>query len=199
MFGGAARGDRRRLDAVARRDARFFERAFDWDADASGRVEIKPGADAAVDAADARLAADDGAGRVVARARATLGGGRDAAAFASANKDTHLVEVPDRLASRVPGTWSREGKRKGFERFDAPDLARLRVERAEAEEARELALAGVLRTLTVAFCADRPRWARAAEAAAARGRARLAGGGGGVGRGDVRGHLHARSPRERRC
>ena len=74
---------------------------------------------------------------------------RDAAAFASANKDTHLVEVPDRLASRVPGTWSREGKRKGFERFDAPDLARLRVERADAEEARELALAA---------CCARSRW-----------------------------------------
>ena len=147
----------------------FFERAFDWDAArASGRVEPKPGADAAVDAADARLAAADEALDAWLRgARATLGGGRDAAAFASANKDTHLVEVPDRLASRVPGTWSREGKRKGFERFDAPDLARLRVERAEAEEARELALAGVLRTLTVAFCAEWPRWRAAAEAAAA--------------------------------
>ena len=52
-------------------------------------------------------------------------------------------------------------------RFDAPDLARLRVERADAEEARELALAGVLRTLTVAFCAEWPRWRAAAEAAAA--------------------------------
>ena len=147
----------------------FFERAFDWDAArASGRVEPKPGADAAVDAADARLAAaDEALDAWLSGARATLGGGRDAAAFASANKDTHLVEVPDRLASRVPGTWSREGKRKGFERFDAPDLARLRVERAEAEEARELALAGVLRTLTVAFCAEWPRWRAAAEAAAA--------------------------------
>jgi len=148
----------------------FFERAFDWDAArASGRVEPKPGADAAVDAADARLAAaDEALDAWLSGARATLGGGRDTSvAFASANKDTHLVEVPDRLASRVPGTWSREGKRKGFERFDAPDLARLRRERADAEEARELALAGVLRTLTVAFCAEWPRWRAAAEAAAA--------------------------------
>ena len=147
----------------------FFERAFDWDAArASGRVEPKPGADEAVDAADERLAAaDEALDAWLRRARETLGGGRDAAAFASANKDTHLVEVPDRLASRVPGTWSREGKRKGFERFDAPDLALLRRERAEAEEARELALAGVLRTLTVAFCEEWPRWRRAAEAAAA--------------------------------
>ena len=147
----------------------FFERAFDWNAArASGRIEPKPGADETVDAADERLAAaDEALDAWLKRARATLGGGRDAAAFASANKDTHLVEVPDRLASRVPGSWSREGKRKGFERFDAPDLARLRRERAEAEEARELALAGVLRTLTVAFCEEWPRWRRAAEAAAA--------------------------------
>ena len=74
-----------------------------------------------------------------------LGGSRDACVFASANKDTYLLEVPDRLAHRVPAMWSREGKKKGFERFDSPDLTELRLERANAEEAREVALAGVLR------------------------------------------------------
>ena len=86
--------------------------------------------------------------------------------FVNANKDTHLVEVPDRLAARVPGDWSREGKRKGFERFDSPELAELRAERAAAEEARENALAGVLRGLVGKFCEEWPRWRRAAEAAA---------------------------------
>jgi DNA mismatch repair protein MSH6 len=147
----------------------FFERAFDWDAArASGRIEPKPGADPAVDAADERLSlADEALETWLRAARSILGGGRDSCSFVSANKDTHLVEVPDRLASRVPSDWSREGKRKGFERFDAPDLARLRAERADAEEARELALAGVLRTLTASFCEEWPRWRRAADAAAA--------------------------------
>ena len=147
----------------------FFERAFDWDAARlSGRIEPKPGADPAVDAADERLSLADAALETWLRdARSILGGGRDSCSFVSANKDTHLVEVPDRLASRVPSDWSREGKRKGFERFDAPDLARLRAERASAEEARELALAGVLRTLTASFCEEWPRWRRAADAAAA--------------------------------
>jgi DNA mismatch repair protein MSH6 len=121
-----------------------------------------------VDAADERLSLADAALETWLRdARSILGGGRDSCSFVSANKDTHLVEVPDRLASRVPSDWSREGKRKGFERFDAPDLALLRAERADAEEARELALAGVLRTLTASFCEEWPRWRRAADAAAA--------------------------------
>jgi DNA mismatch repair protein MSH6 len=89
--------------------------------------------------------------------------------------------------------WSREGKKKGFERFDSPDLTELRLERANAEEAREVALAGVLRAyvlglsqirhtlfvhtrlilffyqkrLTKQFCDEWPRWRRAAETCAA--------------------------------
>ena len=146
----------------------FFEGAFDWNAArASGRVEPKPGADPNVDAADDRLeTADDALNSWLADARKTLGGGKSEVCFVSANKDTHLVEVPDRLAARVPGDWSREGKRKGFERFDSPELAELRAERAAAEEARENALAGVLRGLVGKFCEEWPRWRRAAEAAA---------------------------------
>ena len=146
----------------------FFQSAFDWEtAKANGRIAPKPGADLAVDAADDRLsAADEALQKWLQDARQLLGGSRDSATFASANKDTHLVEVPDRLASRVPGSWSREGKRKGFERFDSPDLQVLRQERADAEEAREIALADVLRTLTKSFCDEWPRWRRAAETCA---------------------------------
>ena len=146
----------------------FFESAFDWNAArASGRVEPKPGADPCVDAADDRLeTADDALHSWLADARKILGGGKSEVCFVNANKDTHLVEVPDGLAARVPGDWSREGKRKGFERFDSPELAELRAERAAAEEARENALAGVLRGLVGKFCEEWPRWRRAAEAAA---------------------------------
>ena len=146
----------------------FFESAFDWNAArASGRVEPKPGADPRVDAADDRLeTADDALHSWLADARKILGGGKSEVCFVNANKDTHLVEVPDGLAARVPGDWSREGKRKGFERFDSPELAELRAERAAAEEARENALAGVLRGLVGKFCEEWPRWRRAAEAAA---------------------------------
>ena len=149
----------------------FFEDAFDWaQARQTGRIAPKPGADQAVDAADERLCeADDALAEWLDAARVTLGvrKGSSEVALVAANKDTHLVEVAERLASSVPGDWQREGKRKGFERFDSPELAALREARREAQEAREEALAGVLRGLVAKFCAEKTRWLRAAEAVAA--------------------------------
>ena len=149
----------------------FFEDAFDWaQARQTGRIAPKPGADQAVDAADERLCeADDALAEWLDAARGTLGvrKGSSEVALVAANKDTHLVEVAERLASAVPGDWQREGKRKGFERFDSPELAALREARREAQEAREEALAGVLRGLVAKFCAEKTRWLRAAEAVAA--------------------------------
>ena len=147
----------------------FFERAFDWDAAReSGRIEPKPGADEAVDAADDRVcAADEALREWLVGTRKKLGGSERDVNLVSANKDTHLCEVSDALAGKVPADWSREGKRKGFEKFDCPELKALRAEREAAGEARELALENVLRALVAKFCDDWPRWRRAAEAAAA--------------------------------
>jgi hypothetical protein len=246
-------------------------------------VEPKPGADAAVDAADDRLAAaDDALNEWLVDARKEIGGSKTEVVFVSVNKvgaaqvesslpmawkapglnpctwnliswfqtlhcfqmgqlvgkvknlvskfafkwvnlyrynpDTYLVELPDRLAGKVPAVgactrwitqltrslktpglnpwaymkwsaglnpwgyvnwrsgfkpfafsngsprgryaagWDREGKRKGFERFNAPEVEELRSERLAAGEAREAALAGVLRGLVSKFCAEWPRW-----------------------------------------
>ena len=147
----------------------FFERAFDWDkARESGRIEPKPGADEAVDAADDRVcAADEALREWLVGTRKKLGGSKQDVNLVSANKDTHLCEVSDALAGKVPADWSREGKRKGFEKFDCPELKALRAEREAAGEARELALENVLRALVAKFCDDWPRWRRASEAAAA--------------------------------
>ena len=141
----------------------FFERAFDWDkARESGRIEPKPGADEAVDAADDRVCAADEALRewLVGTRKSSAGPSRNVN-LVSANKDTHLCEVSDALAGKVPADWSREGKRKGFEKFDCPELKALRAEREAAGEARELALENVLRALVAKFCDDWPRWRRA--------------------------------------
>ena len=147
----------------------FFERAFDWEkARESGRIEPKPGADEAVDAADDRVnAADEALDEWLNATRRKLGASMKDVNLVSANKDTHLCEVSDKLAGKVPGDWSREGKRKGFEKFDCPELKELRAEREAAGDARESALENVLRVLVAKFCDEWPRWRRAAEAAAA--------------------------------
>jgi DNA mismatch repair protein MSH6 len=145
----------------------FFERAFDWEkARESGRIEPKPGADEAVDAADDRVnAADEALDEWLNATRRKLGASMKDVNLVSANKDTHLCEVSDKLAGKVPGDWSREGKRKGFEKFDCPELKELRAEREAAGDAREAALENVLRVLVAKFCDEWPRWRRAAEAA----------------------------------
>jgi len=159
-IGGASMPDLTALTAM--------EAAFDWGAaKASGRIEPARGVDADLDAAeDALASADANLASWLDAARATLGGHKTDVVFVSANKDTHLVELPDRLASKVPSHWVREGKRKGYERFTCDDLVPLREARVEAQEAREAALAGVFRRIVSTFCEDAARWQDAANVGA---------------------------------
>ena len=141
-----------------------MEAAFDWAAaKTSGRIEPARGVDADLDASDDQLAAADAdLAAWLEQARVQLGGHKTEVCFVTANKDTHLVELPDRLAGKVPTHWVREGKRKGFERFTCDDLVPLREARVAAQEARESALSGVFRRIVAKFCEDAPKWQAAA-------------------------------------
>ena len=158
--GGVAFPDLSALDEM--------EAAFDWNAaKTSGRIEPARGVDADLDAAEDRLAAaDDALESWLERARVDLGGHKTEVCFVNANKDTHLVEVPDRLASKVPQHWVREGKRKGFERFTCDELVPLRADRESATEAREEALAGVFKRVVAKFCEHASAWRDAASVGA---------------------------------
>ena len=158
--GGVALPDLSALDEM--------EAAFDWNAaKTSGRIEPARGVDADLDAAEDRLAAaDEALASWLERARVDLGGHKTEVCFVNANKDTHLVEVPDRLASKVPQHWVREGKRKGFERFTCDELVPLRADREAATEAREEALAGVFKRVVAKFCDHASAWRDAASVGA---------------------------------
>ena len=158
--GGVAFPDLSALDEM--------EAAFDWNAaKTSGRIEPARGVDADLDAAEDRLAAaDDALASWLERARVDLGGHKTEVCFVNANKDTHLVEVPDRLAAKVPQHWVREGKRKGFERFTCDELVPLRADRESATEAREEALAGVFKRVVAKFCEHASAWRDAASVGA---------------------------------
>jgi len=144
-----------------------FEAAFDWDAaEKAGRVEVRAGADAAVDAAASAFAnAETALSAWLAEQRRALGGGTSVA-FVSANKDTHQLEVPDALARSVPAEWHKASTRKGFTRYSCAELDALKARRASAADAREKALASVLATLSVRAAAAARVWAAAADAAA---------------------------------
>lgn len=141
-----------------------MESAFDWNAaKSSGRIEPSRGVDEDLDEAEDKLAAADAElDAWLEKARVSLGGHKSEVCFVSANKDTHLVEVPDRLSSKVPHHWAREGKRKGYERFTCDELIPLRAARVAAEEAREDALAGVFRRIVAKFCENASHWQAAA-------------------------------------
>jgi hypothetical protein len=83
--------------------------------------------------------------------------------YASLNKESHVLEVPEGAAARVPATFSLVGHRKGFKRYSSDALARLVAARGEAEEGREAVQAGVLRVRRGGVV--RPRVLRAGVAA----------------------------------
>ena len=141
--GGRARGRRLRN---CRNDSRFLN-----------ALRLGQGSRVRADRAQARRGR--GRGR---RRRQGVRGGRGAAGVArrdaqkarrvradvnlvSANKDTHLCEVSDALAGKVPADWSREGKRKGSRSSTVPSSRR--SERSARRRARRgnSALENVLR------------------------------------------------------
>lgn len=61
------------------------------------------------------------------------------AVFVSMNKDTHVLEVPEAAAKRVPRDYNAMSARKGFKRYSCEDLEGLVAERKRAVEAVEAA------------------------------------------------------------
>ena len=145
-----------------------FQSAFDWDkAEKDGRVTLTDASSdpalgvalAALDAAHAALT------HWLTAQRHMLGAGNEVC-FVSSGKDTHQLEVPDRLANRVPGDWHKASTRKGFTRYTCTQLEQLKQSCADALDAKETALAGVLSTLVARAATHFDAFAAAADAAA---------------------------------
>ena len=151
-------------DAITK-GLREFETAFDWaKAKECGRIEPAPGVDTAVDAADEAIRqADARLENWLDEARALLQCQKSELQFVTVMRDTHIIEIPDRLSRRVPETWTREGKRKGFERFSCETVDPLREARANAIEAKETAMEGVMKGLISKFRAKWREWRLATE------------------------------------
>jgi hypothetical protein len=65
--------------------------------------------------------------------------------YTSLNKESHVLEVPEASAGRMPSCYSLVGHRKGFKRYSSSELQGLVADKAAAEEERERVEAGVLR------------------------------------------------------
>lgn len=65
--------------------------------------------------------------------------------YTSLNKESHVLEVPESAAGRMPSSYSLVGHRKGFKRYTSEELKELVADKQAAEEDREKVQAGVLR------------------------------------------------------
>ncbi|DBA75103.1 TPA: hypothetical protein ACH3X1_010428 [Trebouxia sp. C0004] len=125
-----------------------LEGATDWhEAAASGRAIPRPGVDKEYDDAEGRVKDKEaGLAEYLDQIREQLGGGKDLC-FVTVNKDVNLLEIPQALQKAVPQDFELMGQRKGFVRYMNPSLRLLVKQHADALEARELALTGILQVI----------------------------------------------------
>lgn len=143
---------------------RESEEAADWEAAAQqGRVVPNSGVDPAFDAAvDAVRAAEQALQDYLKSARRQLGAGSEVS-FSNQGGNTHLVEVPESLVGKVPGSWSLAGNRKGFRKYSTPEQQELVRQLGLAEGQKEKAMGGILARIVHGFVQHRARWQAAVD------------------------------------
>ena len=89
-------------------------------AEACERLLPPQGIDAAFD--EAESAVDEAEDNLKAYLKDVKSEVSSSIKYASANKDTHLLEVPEDKASRVPRSWELKSNKKGFRRYMTQEL-----------------------------------------------------------------------------
>ncbi|KAI8462894.1 MAG: muts domain V-domain-containing protein [Monoraphidium minutum] len=143
-----------------------MEAAADWkEAQATGRVVPSHGADEAYDAAcDLVSSTEDDLDDYLTLVRQKMG--CKEVKYVAQNKESHVLEVPESALGRVPSSFALVSQKKGFKRYTTDKLKTLVKALAEAHEAREDAMGGILQSLERKFVARRELWSSAVEAAA---------------------------------
>ena len=78
--------------------------------------------------------------------------------YTSLNKESHVLEVPEASAGRMPSCYSLVGHRKGFKRYSSEELQGLVADKTAAEEERERVEAGVLKVSRLISDSSRSVW-----------------------------------------
>lgn len=139
--------------------------AADWEeAESSGRVVPAPGVDPCFDTAqqavhDAEAALED----YIEDVRAQLKTGKEVK-YASLNRETHVIEVPDSLT--VPRDWESMQGKKGVKRYMSAELRELVNARAAALDDKDKAQTGILQGILRKFSENQAMWSAAVDAVA---------------------------------
>jgi DNA mismatch repair protein MSH6 len=86
--------------------------------------------------------------------REALGGGRSVC-YVSLNKDSHVLEVPEELARKVPDAFTACAGKKGVKRYVSAELTALTTRRADALAAIDSAQACILSRFAATTIADK--------------------------------------------
>lgn len=137
---------------------RHFKDAFDWEeADNSGRIIPREGADVEYDAACQKLNAIESDLRKHLKEQHKLLG--DASiSYVTVGKDTYLLEVPESLSHSIPKEYELRSSKKGYFRYWTPVIKKLLGELSQAESEKESKLKTILRRLVERFCEYHCKW-----------------------------------------
>ena len=136
-----------------------FEGIFDWDkAERDGRIiPDTSGVDDAFDYANETIDCvtqelDD----YLRNLKATLG--TKDVQYVSLNKDTHIINVPDKYTTKVPRKFEKCSKIKGFTRYSSPELRDIVSKLETAKESRIAALECLLKEIIKRFLQEQGLW-----------------------------------------
>jgi len=115
------------------------------------------GVDEAFDAAEAKVREVNGELSALLEKVRSQVGSRDIV-FVSVGKDSHLLHIADRLVSRLPRSFEKASKIKGFARYMTPELKALVADLEVAQEERQEALEGVMRSIVDRFLSKQDVW-----------------------------------------
>lgn len=137
---------------------RHFKDAFDWEeADNSGRIIPREGADVEYDAACQKLNSIESDLRKHLKEQHKLLG--DASiSYVTVGKDTYLLEVPESLSHSIPKEYELRSSKKGYFRYWTPVIKKLLGELSQAESEKESKLKTILRRLVERFCEYHCKW-----------------------------------------
>eukprot|EP00850_Spirogloea_muscicola_P017997 SM000160S02538 [mRNA] locus=s160:118607:128498:+ [translate_table: standard] len=137
-----------------------FEDAFDWvEAETTGMITPRSsGLDNDFDSADQGEKNVQKKLSSFLKSQHELLGKPADMTFQTVGKDQYVMEVPERLHSKVPRNYELRSQRKGYKRYWTPEIKELLIELGDFEQQRKEALGGILARLRAAFAVEMDKW-----------------------------------------
>lgn len=137
---------------------KHFKDAFDWsEADRSGRIEPREGADHEYDIASTASKDIESSLMTYLKEQQKILGD-SSITYVTIGKESYLLEVPDDLSATVPREYELQSSKKGYFRYWTPKIKTYLAELSQAEADRESKLKSILQRLIAQFAEHHSKW-----------------------------------------